>query len=124
MAADDNRTVNRDAVATLAQYGSADVVKGMWIQARITMQRLDMGEWDTPAALDHPVLEQVDPVGTLPSLLDVIAWMNSLFHTSDSDSESDSDDNSVSDLSFMSRLYETLDARVPPTFRAAYIAAE
>ena len=124
MANDDNRTINRVAVTSMAQYGDPETVKAMWIQSRLQMQRLDMGEFDTPAALDHPVLVQDDPAGTTPSLIDIVSWMNSLNHTSDSDSESDSDDDSVSDLSYLCRLYETLDARVPPTFRTAYINAE
>ncbi len=124
MAANDNRAVNRVAVTTLAQYSGADFLKGFWVQARLAMQRLEMGEFDTPAALDHPALEPVDPSGTLPSLIDIITWMNSLNHTSDSDSESDSDDDSVSDLAFLCRLYVTLDARMPPTYRDAYIDAE
>jgi hypothetical protein len=80
-----------------------------------------MAQFDSPT-YTLQVLSLVNPGGTYPSLLDVIAWLNSLNHTSDSDSEASSTDAAISELKFACRLYSTLDARVPPAYKAAIIA--
>lgn len=116
--------INRAAIISMAHFGTAEEVKGLYREARRSMIRLGLGFADSPAADPDPALEVIDPVGTTPSLIDIIQWMDSIHHDSDSDFDSDSDDDSVDHFEFLSRLYTTLDNRVPPTYKAALIAAE
>ena len=117
-------TINRSAVTTIAHHGDVNMLCGLYRESRRTMIRLDLGPFDTPADNSHIPLAVTDPVGTLPSLRDIVQWLDSLYHESDSEDDSDSDDDSVDELEFLCRLYKTLDDRVPPTYKAAVIAAE
>lgn len=113
-------TINRAAVTSMAYFGDAGTVASLYGHARRTMIRLGIGFADAPAVADDPALAVVDPVGTTPSVIDIMLWMDALNVNSDSDSDydSDSDDDSVDQFEFMSRLYSTLKSQCPPTQKA------
>lgn len=110
--------VNRAAVTTMAYFSDVDTLCALFGQVHRTMLRLEIGFADDPPADPDPALVVIDPIRTLPSVIDIANWMDSLNWDSDSDYDSDSDDDSVDEFEFLSRLYTTLRNRVPPTYRA------
>lgn len=117
-------TINRSALTHMAHYADPSTTQKLFAITREAMKRLELGAWADPEVTDIPALVVIDPVGTLPSIHDIQAWLDSLHHVSDSESDSDSDDNSVDEMEFMSRVYTTVAARVTPTFKAATIAEQ
>lgn len=113
-------TINRAAVTSMAYFGGVDTICALYGHARRTMIRLGIGFADSPPVAADPALVVVNPVGTTPSVIDIMLWMNALNVSSDSDSnyDSDTDDNSVDQFEFLSRLYTTLRNQTPPTQKA------
>lgn len=116
--------VNRNTIASMAHFCDVQTLCAFYGHARRSMLRLGIGFANNPPDSADPALDVVDPAGTMPSLIDIAEWMDSIHWDSDSDYDSDSDDDSVDVFEFLSRLYSTLDARVPPTYKANLIALE
>jgi len=93
--------INRDALTAMVTDGTADKLKPLYRELYGTLHRLGLKAGS--AALLSPM---DNPPRTLPNMLDIQRWLNSLEPGKE-----------YEDLAFLKSLFNTVEIRLPATFK-------